>query len=717
MDILSIALGILALIVAFPNPRRKVQYYFKRLFKIRIVSKEIKDEPVPFRIPLVLRPGSQFIETAFSLPIPEDALFRQVLKPMTRILAISQAGFGKTQLTKELHKKIIVENPSTNIAYLSSDMRKKGPLHHQISMQFDEDRSDLPSVIKEGDFFVIIIDGLDELHDDERKNLLNEVEEWIVKGASVFATARSISSLPSKFRMLYDFFSIQPLNEEKIFDLIERWGRYENFSNTQEIKEQIQSQLGEESIWAPGEYDIAYTSPFYLVNSCKYFVETGEIPPNRILILERIVSKSLISFDNPALAEKVLIKIAEMAGISISSVSLPMVNMDILESTLSNWDELKGVDCRLILDRLLNTDLIVKVGDSVSFGIHGLLYHLYTAKSLINKGNIAASDLKKLQRSTVELILTKLPNEDSISICEELLNEVEKIFPQGEKIVLDDEPEIDPLIPYYGLSSVNVVTKEVVDRFVESGINRFRLKDGPTRWKGVEMVTSLGQHARASHKLVDAINKDEPEVAADVAEVLCWLGNKRRGWRKWAIEKLEIIAKYLIDPHPLFHVMEAVERLKIEKNPIAVNFLRHLSEHEDELVQFLAVSLLGENKGRWLELSSSVFKWIQIREKKNEMDYKICHGYHAIHWFSHPVFGNHPEIEKAKELVKNRVLMLCESENCPFYWIWYLGKPIKQLELFVHCKEKFGSLLVNKNIPDESKRSIRNFIISVGGSK
>ena len=714
MEFFGLALGIFAIVLAFTKPRNRVRYYLKGLLKRKIASRESKYEPVPFRIPLILRSGSQFIETAFSLPIPEGELFKQVIKPRSRILVICQAGFGKTQLTKELFKKITLENPISHIAYINPDMRQMGHIHLQISIQFDEDRTELPREFKEGDSFIIIIDGIDELHDDERKNLLDEAENWIAKGASVFATARTISSLHPKFRGLYNCFSIQPLSEEKIFELIERWGNSENYPKTQEISEQIQCQLGEESVWAPGEYDIAYTSPFYLVNTCKYYVETGEIPNNRILILERIVNNSLKSINNLTLAEKVLIKIAELAEASMPSVSVPTVNTDILESALKNWDELKGVDCGIILDSLLKTDLLVKIGDSVSFGIHGLLYHLYAAKNLINKGNITTSDLKKQQRNTVELILTKLPHKDAVSLCEELLYEVEKVFPQGENIVTENKPEIDPLLPFYGLSSVSNLTLEVADRFVESGIKRFRVENGPTRWKGIEMVTSLGQHARGSKKLVEAINKDEPGVAADVAEVLCWLGNKRRGWRKWAIEELERITKYLIDPHPLFHVMEAVERLGMGKYPLADKFLRHLNEHEDKLVQFVAVSLIGESKEKWLELAESVFKWIQTCEDKAEIDYIICHGYHALHWFDHPIFGSHQEIEKAKELVKNRVLMLCESENCPFYWIWYLGKPIKRLELFEHCKEKFSSLLVNKNIPAETKKSIRNFMVSVG---
>ncbi len=721
LAVTSVVLALLGLLISIDRTKGATIGYIRRtLRRLRITKKNdtLRGKPlVPFRRPLRISMGSDNLQTTFEKPLDEEQLMSLVLEPRQQTILLGQAGFGKSQFASYLEKWLAQEKPDYCRAFINRGIRCGGKLKQQIAIQLDLDGTN-PNALR-GNRAVIIIDGLDEMWPEERKDILEEASLWVGCGASVLVTARDINSLPDPYRRDYDAYTIQPLSEERVLEIVKEWCKYTNIGDAIQLKEEVRSLMAKESLWAPGNNDVALSSPFYLVNTCLYYKKYGRLPSNRLAILEMIVRENLETI-NPALhaaAHVVLLKIAGLAERSANAVSVPRVGERELRDILRGLDPSRQIDYNGLLDKILGTHLLVKVGEDISFGAHGLIYHFFAAKHHIDQGLISADDLWDKDRATVELTAAILSTDAGIRLSEELLGMAVRQFPL-DQTVRACKDRVDPCLPYFALASVQGLPMEVVDRFVHSALTRAEVLDGYTRWKVVEMLAGLDQYVRSSKALVAAIDTKKGDIAATLAEVMCWLGHKRWGWRVWVLEELERITKYATDYHPLLHITEAIFRLELYELPQASKLLSELSLKGETPVRFSATGMksLSSDKALWDELGHRLLEWIEQKEAEGLPDYVLCHGYYCLHWLSHRKFGSHSVIGKARKKVMERVKTLCEAKDCPYYWIWYLGRPIISLGLFELCRERFSHILSDPHVSPETNLFVRNFVISQGAT-
>lgn len=724
-NVLSVTSLLCALIgLLFSTERTKgatIDFIRRTLRRLRLTKKNEKtrgSELVPFRRSLRITMGGDHLQTTFEKPLDEERLMNLALEPGQQTILLGQAGFGKSQFASCFEKWVAKEQPDYCRAFINRGIRCGSKLTQQIAIQLDLDGTN-PTALR-GNRAVIIIDGLDEMWPEEREEILEESSRWAGYGASVLVTARDINSLPDQYRRDYDTYTIQPLSEERVVEIVEEWCKHTNIGDAKQLKEEVQSLTAKGSLWAPGNNDVALLSPFYLVHTCSYYKKYGRLPPDRLAILEMIVRENLEMAINPALhaaAQGVLLKIAGLAECSANAVSVPRVGEHELRNILRGLAPSLQIDYNGLLDKLLETHLLVKMGEDISFGAHGLIYHFFAARHHIGQGMVSAEDLWDKDRATVELTAAMLDTDAAIRLSEELLGMAVRQFPPDQTIKACND-KINPCLPYFALAAVQGLPIEVVDSFVHSALNRAEVHDGYTRWKVVEMLTGLDQYVRSSKALVAAIDTKKGDIAATLAEVVCWLGHKRWGWRVWVLEELERITKYATDYHPLLHITEAVFRLELHELSQASKLLSELSQKGETPVRFSATAMksLSSEKGLWDELGHGLLEWIEQKEAEKLPDYILCHGYYCLHWLSHRKFGSHSVIGKARQKVMERVKTLCESQDCPYYWIWYLGRPIISLGLFERCRERLSYILSDPRVPPETKLFVRNFVISQGAT-
>ena len=592
------------------------------------------------------------------------------------------------------------------------DYYSEGELKIQIESQFKVE-FETTGTFKKGEHSIILIDGLDEMHPSERESLFCEVTKWIGQGSSVLSTARSIDALPDQYVADYEPFTIEHLNDKQAIEIIKKWSQESQISGLDSLLDELNPMLKKSGQWIPGDRESAFSSPFYLVQACKYFVDKKEFPKKRLEVFEKIVNDDLENIESkfPGVAEETLIKIAELASLSSSTVSVPELDEDLLLSKLKNWTKLKGIDYKSILIHLLKTHLLVKIGKTISFGIHGLIYHYLVAKSYVDKGKISAEELKYIDRSSTELVVSMLDNDKAVNLAKQFLNLAELDHPLQKSIALKIG-KIDPRLAYYALSPINELKINLVKPFVISAKKRLNSKtDGPTRWMVVEMLASLEQYPRYDASLVDAMEVKKSDEACIVAEAVCWLGHKRSAWRPWALKELNRIISLPVDFHPLLHVSETIERLGMSNSIEAHPLLEKLSENKDVAVSFDAVSQLAQDRAVWNKKAIQLFQWIKQHHKSR--NFVICHGYYRLHWLNHPTFGYHEAVSEGRKLVMEQIENFCTDKDIPPYWIWYLGSPIIRLGLLEKCHARIGKILNDESILPDDRRLIRNFVSSV----
>jgi hypothetical protein len=211
---IGIILTCLGLVIAL-LPFKPIRNFLRKC--MRVLKSETTlygDEIVPFRCPIVLRPGSDFLQTLFSDPIREAIIFEQLLKPKSQILILGQAGLGKSQLISYFEMLLSKDYPKIYRAFVSPKLRRERPLEMQIASQFKVEIQ-TSGTFKKGEHSIILIDGLDEMRQDECDSLFREVTKWIGQGSSVLSTARSIDALPALYAADYDPFTVEHLNDKQ----------------------------------------------------------------------------------------------------------------------------------------------------------------------------------------------------------------------------------------------------------------------------------------------------------------------------------------------------------------------------------------------------------------------------------------------------------------------------------------------------------------------
>ncbi len=673
---IGILLAVIGILVTVLLSTKGGQDFLDRIFRRARARTPARrySEVVPYRVPLHIRAGNHFGKTAFNPSRPESLLLQLLQNRQQKILVIGQPGCGKSQLAQYLHDRIAADHPHAYLALVKKEQRDQGPLDQQIALQFEVERLPSPTLLGQKDHAVIILDGIDEVEVGERKALLETIDRWVSVGVSSLITARSDFALPEPYRDLYtpQAYTIQTLNRDQILEIVSKWIPQDGRPRPASLYRAVEGSLADRSLWSPSVIDQALSNPFYLAHACQFYVDRGSFPRARHEVLEKIVDDKLASIaeDLREGASLLLIKIAvaaheEARGASV--VALPEVYV---RERLLAQDESHRIAGRVTVDHLsalLGTKLINQVGSTLHFGVHGLIYHYVLARHLVQKGLSGFEEIRDLGRPVVELVGSLLPQPAAIRLARNWLQASIEEFPLSAKILVQNENK-DPRLPFFFIASVRDLPISLIDEFIAAALERCKLPDGPTRWTAIDMIANLGQHVRASAKLVEAMKSNGPDVVADIAEVVCWVGQRRYAWSDWALCEFERIARYMTDNfhskesfHPLLHVVEGIARLNLHLREDSQQLLRALADSSDPVVRFSAVSLLGSSDRLWTSLGQDVLDWVTSKEQAREKDYIICHGYYPLRWFSHHRFGTHPAIQEAARLIKYRTDELCRQ--------------------------------------------------------
>ena len=186
-----------------------------------------------------------------------------------RLIALySDAQLGKSTELRRLAFELYDSNLYNPFLFNLSQYNGKSRLEElvKISDRFNAEKED-----------VLILDGLDEVSDDNREDLITEIEYIaenhpdlyiIVSCRSNFEATNGISG----FKKLY----LNQLSWDDIEMYIkERCIRYDALIH--EIQEKKY-------------YEVAF-SPFYLNESIKYFQEKGELPANKTILYEEFINR------------------------------------------------------------------------------------------------------------------------------------------------------------------------------------------------------------------------------------------------------------------------------------------------------------------------------------------------------------------------------------------------------------------------------------------
>lgn len=153
--------------------------------------------------------------------------YAQCISNYNKILVIDTAGMGKSTLVKYLAIQSINHNDYIPITIELRKVDKSKELLDHILEQFELmdkaiEKKDLIKMLKRGDF-IIFFDGYDEITNENRGGVLDNIQDFIKKAGKnkYLLTSRDENDL----NCFGDFqrFSIKPLSMEEAFALIRRY--------------------------------------------------------------------------------------------------------------------------------------------------------------------------------------------------------------------------------------------------------------------------------------------------------------------------------------------------------------------------------------------------------------------------------------------------------------------------------------------------------------
>lgn len=212
--------------VLFTDREYEVESCIEKYLK-RVYEKSVRMNTIVFRgiekylwdlyIPLTLIPDDQ---TKERYVINDECL--NSIRDQNKMLIVDTAGMGKSTIVKFLIMQILVENEK--IPILVELRRVKENIMDYLLKEFESfeyklDKEELIEMLSNGNF-IIFFDGYDEVGNERKGDVLEQIQEFILKanGNQFIITSREETDLSA----LADFtrFSIKPLSAGEAFELI-----------------------------------------------------------------------------------------------------------------------------------------------------------------------------------------------------------------------------------------------------------------------------------------------------------------------------------------------------------------------------------------------------------------------------------------------------------------------------------------------------------------
>ncbi len=648
---------------------------------------------VPFRVPLSLVRGANEFATAFAVVSGEEQLRSHLAGPRARLVIYGESGAGKTQLLLSFEKSF--RDQGWSVAFIEPQHRSLGSLPIQLGQQLGERHASDHAAASR---VVIFVDGLDEIRPDERDALVTEVDNWVARGASALIATRTLASMPERFRHAedgYTPYALRQLSVEEREAIVQSWSaQYERRAGETAILEVGKSSPSRLSMPLLMSTDFVLRTPLFVVACCEFKAAKGHDPKWRHEVIEFLVEHQLKPIHEPhlAAAQRLLFRLAERANHNAPVVSVPLLSRATVELETAALTRELGIDHIPAKELLLRTQLLVAEDNCVCFGIHGVVFHYLLAKSLVMSQQVFAQHLVDAQRETVEFVASLSAATDAVRLASDLLEEAERRHPTDRVVAETDDPT-DPALPYIALAALDpfAVTSDVLDRLVRSALDRCAVRDGPTRWIAIWMLARIGRHLPQSQALFAPDYLARPEIAADVAEVLCWVGHDEPKLRTWVLDRLAFLADITTESHPLMHILEGLARLGLESSHSAT--LKRLSADAHPVIAFTASSLLSQHRATWLVSGTKLIQWWKAPKRREENDYYVVHGLYPLRWFVHSQFGEHPQADDARDIIFDFIKAIpsgtpgsSSRERWPHYWLWYLQHPIECLGVATSCR-------------------------------
>lgn len=168
-----------------------------------------------------------------------------------KILVIDNAGMGKSTIVKyftmlnfqNMDKMPVVielrnlKGVNSIEEYIQKEMNS---IHREFPLQYVKD------LLNGGDF-IICFDGFDEVAENERKNVIKMIKDFVAKaGNNIFVlTSREDNALASFGE--FKEFHIQGLSEQKAYQLIEKYSKADEFVDSVEIGQELINKLKTEN--------------------------------------------------------------------------------------------------------------------------------------------------------------------------------------------------------------------------------------------------------------------------------------------------------------------------------------------------------------------------------------------------------------------------------------------------------------------------------------